>query len=456
VRPPQGRFRTDPFAPAVYALEHFDPTDQHATKASIFHQRVIARRTPRLGAETPADALAISLDTYGEVRISEVARLLGVDEVEARAALGTLVFDDPAADRVVPAAAYLSGNVRAKLTAAREAAARDPRYAVNVEALTAVTPKDLGPGEIAVRLGASWIGERYVQQFLREILDDDYLQVEHPGGSTWAVRGSGHSVLATSTWGTSRVPAPQLAQAVLEQRLIRVHDELPEGKRVLNLTETVAAQEKAQELQERFSEWAWEDPERASDLARIYNERFNAIALRSYDDVELSLPGLAISFKPHPHQVAGVARIIHEPAVLLAHEVGAGKTAEMAMGAMELRRLGFVNKPAFVVPNHMLEQFAREFLQLYPQASILVATKEDLQQRDGRRTFVRVLILRAIDAAAAGRHARLGHAGDWRDEGRCDCLAEVQPVVSAAGATFVQEYLRWIQTLHDGGDAPTG
>jgi N12 class adenine-specific DNA methylase len=157
---------------------------------------------------------------------------------------------------------------------------------------------------------------------------------------------------------------------------------------MLNLTETVAAQEKATELNERFAEWLWEDPERARLLAKTYNDRFNAIVLRNYDDVELSLPGLAVSFKPHPHQLAAVARIIHEPAVLLAHEVGAGKTAEMAMGAMELRRLGFVTKPAIVVPNHMLEQFGREFLQLYPQARVLVATREDLQQRDGRRTFV--------------------------------------------------------------------
>src|SRR5262249_43968911 len=187
--------------------------------------------------------------------------------------------------------------------------------------------------------------------------------------------------------GTARYPAPSVAQALLEQRQIRVYDELEDKKRVLNMAETVAAQQKAAELAERFGEWVWEESERAADLARGYNERCNSLVMRSYDGAELALPGLALTFRPHRHQVAAVARIVAEPAVGLYHEVGAGKTAEMVMGAMELRRLGLVNKPAFVVPNHMLEQFSREFLQLYPRARILAAHKEDLE-RDRRRLFV--------------------------------------------------------------------
>jgi N12 class adenine-specific DNA methylase len=176
-------------------------------------------------------------------------------------------------------------------------------------------------------------------------------------------------VLAASTWGTQRYPAPQLAQALLEQRKIEVRDKIQtlDGERsVVNPDATLAAQDKAAQLAERFADWAWEDPARAKDLAAVYNERFNNLVLRSYDNAALSLPGLSLAFRPRPHQVAAVARMINEPAVLLAHEVGAGKTAEMVIGVTELRRLGLVCKPAIVVPNHMLDQFAREWLQLYP------------------------------------------------------------------------------------------
>jgi N12 class adenine-specific DNA methylase/SAM-dependent methyltransferase len=387
VRPRQGGFRSDPFANLVYALERFDPITQRATKADIFRERVVAPRAPRLGADTPEDALAICLDTHGRVELAEIARLLGVDEAQARQALGGLVFEEPGTGRLVPQAEYLSGNVRRKLAAAEEAAREDPRFEVNVAALRRVLPRDLGPEEISARLGAAWIDASYVERFLRETLEDPELVVEHPGGSVWAVRGRRWGVLSTSRWGTPRCPAPAIAQALLEQRQIRVYDETPDGARVLNLAETAAAQAKAEELAGRFSEWVWEDPERAAELARTYNQRFNAIVLRSYDDARPSLPGLALTFRPHPHQLAAVARIVAEPAVGLYHEVGAGKTAEMVMGCMELRRLGLVRKPAIVVPNHMLEQFSREFLQLYPRARILVCHKEDLE-RERRRLFI--------------------------------------------------------------------
>jgi N12 class adenine-specific DNA methylase len=183
----------------VYALEAFDPVGQRAARAAIFAQRVVVPRAPRLGADTPADALAICLDTCGEARLAEIARLLGVTEDQARADLGTLVFDDPESGRLLPAAEYLSGNVRARLRAAQAAAEDDPRFAVNAAELARVIPADLAPGEIDARLGAAWIGAAHVKQFLREILDDPRVQVEHPGGQVWAVRGDGHSVLATST-----------------------------------------------------------------------------------------------------------------------------------------------------------------------------------------------------------------------------------------------------------------
>ena len=392
IQPPRGGFRDDPYAPLVHALEEFEPVGQRAATAAIFRERVIAPRTPRLGADTPADALAICLDNHGEPRLNEIARLLGTSTDEARVLLGTLVFDDPGAGRLVPTAEYLSGNVRDKLRAAQQAAADDPRYAVNVAELRNVIPRDLTPGEIDARLGASWISAEYIGQFLSQTLDDPGIRVEHPGGQVWAVRGNGRSVLAASTWGTARYPAPALAQAILEQRKIEVRDvvQTPDGERsVLNLDATLAAQEKAAELAGRFSDWAWEDPGRARELAAAYNERFNNLVLRSYDDAGLSLPGLAVTFKPRPHQVAAVARMIGEPAVLLAHEVGAGKTAEMIMGVTELRRLGLIRKPAIVVPNHMLEQFAREWLQTYPSARVLVAGRDDLRGENRRRFVAR-------------------------------------------------------------------
>ena len=230
------------------------------------------------------------------------------------------------------------------------------------------------------------------------------MRVEHPGGQVWTVRGNRHTVLATSTWGTSRYPAPQLAQAVLEQRRIEVRDKIGDDTWVLNIEDTLAAQEKAAELAGRFAEWAWEDPARAARMAGTYNRLFNDIVLRTYDDAQLSLPGLAMSFEPRPHQVGAVARIINEPAVGLFHEVGAGKTAEMTMGAMELRRLHLARKPAIIVPNHMLEQFSREFLQLYPQAKVLVTQRDDLQA-GRRRQFIARCATGDWDAVIMSRSA---------------------------------------------------
>jgi len=208
IQPLRGGFRDDPYAPVVLALEDFEPAGQRAAKAAIFRERVIAPRAPQLGAEAPADALAICLDTRGEVSLPEIGRLLGTAEDDARVQLGTLVFDDPQTGQLIPAAEYLSGNVRDKLRAAEHAAADDPRFTANVAALRAVLPADLTPGQIDARLGAAWITADHVQQFLRDILDDDGLQVEHPGGQVWAVRGRHLTVLATSTWGTSRYPHP--------------------------------------------------------------------------------------------------------------------------------------------------------------------------------------------------------------------------------------------------------
>jgi N12 class adenine-specific DNA methylase len=381
VRPRMGGFAADPDFYSVLALEVFDPDTQTATKAPVFSARVVAPRQPRRGAERAEDALAICLDEHGAVDLGVIAGLLGLSPERARAELGTLVWEDPGSGDLLPATTYLSGDVRAKLATAVAAADRDPRFEGHVEALSAVLPPDLGPGEIDARLGAAWIPATDVEAFAREVLGAVRVVVDHaPVTATWAVAAETwerRSVAATSTWGTERADAVSLLQSSLNQRAASVYDHLDDGSRVLNQAETLAAREKQEALEARFSAWVWEDPGRAERLGARYNELFNATVLPRYDGSHLSLPGLSSAFVPHPHQRDATWRMVQEPTVLLAHAVGAGKTATMVMGGMELRRLGLVAKPAYVVPNHMLEQFAREFLQLYPQARVLVAGKAE-------------------------------------------------------------------------------
>jgi len=395
--------RADPFGPLVLALEQFDDEDQTAQPAAIMHRRVVAPRAEIQGVETPADAIAVSLDRTGRIDPPLIADLLGMPETEARGALAGMVFTDPDTGELVHAPAYLSGDVRTKLATARARAADDPTFQTNVDALADVLPADLGVEDIAARLGAVWISPDVHEQFLRDLLRSEEVRVENLLPGMWEVRGGRQGILATSEWGTARRPAPDIAQALMEQRTLLVYDEYEDAdgkkRRVLNPVETTAAQEKADALQERFSEWVWEDPARAKTLVDEYNRRFNSIVLRDYTGAGeyLSLPGMAASFTPMDHQRAAVARMIAEPAAGLFHEVGAGKTAEMVMGAMEMRRMGLITKPVVVVPNHMLEQFGREWLQIYPRARILAASSQDLTA-DKRRLFVAKVAANEWDA----------------------------------------------------------
>ena len=385
--------RGDPFGALVMALEQFDDTNQSATPAAIMTRRVVAPRAEVQGVETPADAIAVSLDKTGGIDLALIADMLGMGEPEARQALEGLVFTDPGTDDLIHAPAYLSGDVRTKLDAAKARAADEPAFGTNVEALAGVLPEALGVEDITARLGAVWISAEVHEQFLNELLRTSEVRVENPLPGMWEVRGGRQGLLATSEWGTERRPAPDIAQAVMEQRTLLVYDEVEDSggrkRQVLNPLETTAAQEKADALVERFAEWVWEDPERAAGLVTEYNRRFNSIVLRDYTGAGeyLSLPGLAATFTPRPHQRAAVARMIAEPSAGLFHEVGAGKTAEMIMGAMEMRRMGLIDKPVVVVPNHMLEQFGREWLQIYPRARVLAASSQDLSA-EKRRLFV--------------------------------------------------------------------
>lgn len=379
--PPMGGFSKDPGFPVVRSLEIFDETTQSAAKATVFERRVLSPRHAVGRADSPEDAIALCLDELGAVNVDRIATLLDCPAAEARQRLGTLIYDDPAGGPPLPAASYLSGNVRARLDAARQAAVADGRWQGNVDALEAVQPRDLDPDEIEARLGAPWIPAADIEAFCAEVLDVDAAAQYAAVTGTWAVRinrGSTDTVALRSEWGTSRVHGLKLVESAANRSAPKVTDEGPDRQRIVNVAETLAAREKQEALMGRFSAWVWEDPDRSARLAADYNRRFNSTVIPAYDGSHLSLPGLAEDFTPHQHQLDAVWRILSEPSTLLAHSVGAGKTATMVIAGRELKRLGLVNKPAYVVPNHMLEQFSREYLQLYPAAKVLVADKDAL------------------------------------------------------------------------------
>ncbi|MEU9416043.1 UvrD-helicase domain-containing protein [Streptomyces sp. NPDC048272] len=379
--PRMGGFRLDPYAPYVLALEVFDEETKQATKADLFHSRVISPPAPLTRAASPEDALLLCWDRYNEIRLDVVADLLDLDGPQAaRQALGSLVYDDPETRTVIRATEYLSGNVRQKLAAAQEAAEDTPAYAVNVAALQQVIPRDLEPAEIESTLGAAWVNAKYVQEFLREVLEDDDIEVSNLG-ARWSVKGGDrHSMLAETTWGTKARSAQALASNLLNNQEILVTRKLPpDGPTVTDTEATAFAQAKALQLDERFRLWLWEDPDRATYLQRYYNDRYNARVTPTYDRERITAPGLSKAFTLNPHQHAAVARLRStNTGVGLFHGTGAGKTLEMIVGGMELVRLGLVKKPVYAVPKGVLGQFQREFLQAYPRARILVADSSDL------------------------------------------------------------------------------
>ena len=390
LRPRMGGFRDDPDWPLVAALEVFDDETQLARPAAIFSDRVVSPPAKRLGVDTAPEALAVCLDERGAVDLDRIAELLGTDSDAARTELGEHVYTDPVTEELVPASRYLSGNVRRKLDAAREAAVDDDRWGNNVTALERVLPRQLEPSEIHAGLGAPWIPAEDVESFCSEVLGAE-VEIEHLatlGRWTIALRaGRRASVSLSSEWGTARADAISLLDASLNQRLYTVTDEV-EGRRVRNDSETIAARDKQDAIATRFGHWVWEaDPDRAARLAGRYNGLFSSVVVPTHDGSHLSLPGLADTFRPHQHQRDAVARILTDGRALLAHAVGAGKTATMVMAAMELRRLGSATKPAVVVPNHMLEQFSREWIQTYPSAKVLIADKSRLS-KDRRKEFV--------------------------------------------------------------------
>lgn len=393
----------DPDLPFVLSLEHWDADQQIATKADIFSQRTIQVQKPVERVETAQEALLVSLNELGRVDWPRMSVLTGKPSEDLQDELKGLVFRNPETDRWEIAEVYLSGNVRQKLRAAEAAAATRPEFQENVEALKAVQPADLQPGEIAVRLGAPWIPTTDVEDFLNLHLlgTENAVTVTYiRAAAVWTLevqnRSAEGSVANTEIWGTKRMPLLDLMQAALRQQVPTVRDYVPDLDRyVVNQEETLAAREKLEKVQQEFKRWLWSDQERAQRLARKYNDTFNAYRLPRYNGSHLTLPGIATCARGQHltlrrHQKDAIWRILTSGNTLLAHVVGSGKTWVMVAAAMELRRLGLARKPMVVVPNHLVEQWGAEWLQLYPGANVLVATKEDFEARRRRLLFSRI------------------------------------------------------------------
>ncbi|WP_306051583.1 N-6 DNA methylase [Oceaniradius stylonematis] len=376
-RPNLQPFLDDPDCWLVASIEDYDLETNTAKPGPIFSERVIAPPSAPVIASA-ADALAVVLNERGHVDVDHIAELLHADVDTCIAELGDAIFREPATGSWLTADAYLSGQVRDKLKAAEAAAALDPSFERNVQALIEVQPADLGPSDITARLGAPWIPAADVVAFVKETMGAE-IGIHHmPELASWTVqaRQLGWMAAGTSEWGTERRHAGELIADALNSRVPQIFDTIKEGdseRRVLNVVDTEAAKEKLQKIKTAFQTWVWSDPDRTDRLARVYNDRFNNIAPRKFNGDHLQLPGASGTFSLYGHQKRGIWRIVSAGSTYLAHAVGAGKTMTMAAAVMEQKRLGLIAKAMMVVPGHCLAQAAREFLALYPTARILVA-----------------------------------------------------------------------------------
>lgn len=404
-------FSQDSSYSLLSALEVLDDNGELERKADLFTKRTIKPHTPVTAVDTASEALAVSMGEKATVDMAYMCALTGKTEQEIFADLKGVIFLNPLygyGDSTEPkylmADEYLSGNVREKLALARKSAELYPEdYTVNVEALEKVQPKDLSASEIFVQLGSTWVPEEIVQQFMFEFLDTPRwaywnIKVHYSKfTSEWNVEGKSYdrgNVKANSTYGTPRINAYRIIEETLNLKDVRIYDyvEDAEGKKkaVLNKKETAIAQAKQELIKQGFQDWVWSDPARREQLCRIYNERFNSIRPREYDGSHIIFSGMNPEIELREHQRNAVAHILYGGNTLLAHTVGAGKTFEMVAAAMEAKRLGLCTKSLFVVPNHLTEQWAAEFLQLYPTANILVATKKDFEAKNRRRFCGRI------------------------------------------------------------------
>ena len=394
------------------SLENLDEQGQLKSKAAMFTKRTIRPERTVTSVDTPSEALAVSIGEHGRVDLPYMAELLGSpgDYERITTELQGVIFKDPSADADEPEAGwqmadeYLSGDVRAKLRMAQFAAETNPEFAVNVEALTKAQPRELEASEIDVRLGATWLDPDIIQKFMTETFQIPYylrhaVKVRYsPYTAEWRVEGktaTGRSdIISSETYGTSRANAYKILEETLNLKDVRIYDTIEDAegkpKRVLNKRETMLAQQKQQVIKDAFANWVWQDPQRRIALVKQYNELFNSTRPREYDGSHIKFVGMNPEITLREHQRNAIAHVLYGGNTLLAHEVGAGKTYEMAASAMEAKRLGLCQKSLFVVPNHLTEQWASEFLNLYPNAKLLVARRKDFETSNRKKFCARI------------------------------------------------------------------
>ena len=394
------------------SLENLDEQGQLKSKAAMFTKRTIRPERTVTSVDTPSEALAVSIGEHGKVDLPYMAELLGTPGEYGRITteLSGVIFKDPAADPNDPEAGwqmadeYLSGDVRAKLRMAQFAAETNPEFSVNVEALTKAQPRELEASEIDVRLGATWLDPSIIQKFMTETFQIPYylrraVNVRYsPYTAEWRVEGKTATgrgdIISSETYGTSRANAYKILEETLNLKDVRTYDTIEDAdgkpKRVLNKRETMLAQQKQQVIKDAFANWVWQDPQRRIALVKQYNELFNSTRPREYDGSHIKFVGMNPEITLREHQRNAIAHVLYGGNTLLAHEVGAGKTYEMAASAMEAKRLGLCQKSLFVVPNHLTEQWASEFLNLYPNAKLLVARRKDFETANRKKFCARI------------------------------------------------------------------
>jgi N12 class adenine-specific DNA methylase len=449
------KFKDDPDAMLVMSLEHYDEVIGTATKAAIMHQDVVGRQTPITSVQSAEAGLLVCLDHRGEVDLPYIATLYNAPVPQIIAELGDLLYQDPDTQAWQTADAYLSGNVRAKLAAAERAGAA---YERNVEALRLVQPEDVLPGDIDAHLGAPWIPEADMQAFAAALFGVplDAVQIAHlKKDALWSVEpglDAVRSVAATTDYGTERANGVWLLEQALNLKTPVIYDTvLTDGKeeRVLNQEETLAAREKQKRIKEQFKGWLFTDPDRTERLVRLYNDIYNNLRLRAFDGSHLVFPGMNQAITLQPHQKAAVWRVMSSGNTLLAHAVGAGKTYEMAAAGMKMKQAGLITKPLYVVPNHMLEQFGREFMQLYPNARLLVAGKEDFT-RERRKLLTAKMASGTWDGIIVTHSSfeRIGMSRDYQERFLREQITEYgQLLCDSAAADTSRAHRNIIKTV---------